>query len=66
MIKTKDAIPTPTLSVGVLYSEDDRVMIIVSDIERYNDRDEATYMVILKSTVIAKKVYGKIKLRSLR
>jgi len=66
IVKPKDAIPIPTLSVGVLYSEDDRVMIIVSDIERYNDRDESTYMVILKSTIVARKDFGKIKLRALR
>jgi hypothetical protein len=66
ILKPSQVIPTPTLSVGILYDEDDRVMIIVSDIERYDDRDEATFMAILKSTVVATKTFGKVKLRSLR
>lgn len=66
VVKPKDAIPVPTLTIGALYDEDDKVMIVISNIERYQHSDEATYMVILKSTVVAKKEYGKIKLRSLR
>lgn len=60
------AFKTPTLTVGILFKEDSKAIIILSDIERYEDRDEATYTVILKGTVVAIKSFGKIKLKSLR
>lgn len=64
--KPSDAFKAPTLTVGILFREDDKALTVLSDIERYDDRDEATYTVILKSTVVAIKSFGKIKLKSLR
>jgi hypothetical protein len=64
--KPSDAFVMPTLSVGILYKEDDKALILMSDIERYEDRDEASYTVILKSTIINRKIFGSLKLKSLR
>jgi len=64
--KPSSAFVMPTLSVGILYKEDGKALILVSDIERYEDRDEASYTVILKSTIVNRKVFGNIKLKSLR
>lgn len=63
--KPSDAFVKPTLTIGILYKEDDKAIIVISDIERYNDSTEATYTVILKSTIVGIKKFGKIKLRSL-
>ena len=60
------AFSKPVLSAGILYKEDKKAVIVISDIERYDEHDEASYTVILKSAIVATKVYGKIKIKSLR
>lgn len=57
---------TPVLTAGILYKEDKKAIIVVSDIERYQEYDDTSYTVILKSAIVATKVFGKIKLKSLR
>ena len=57
-----DLFEHPILSVGILYKETPKSIIIVHDIERYEDRDDSTYTAILKSTIVSMKKYGKIKL----
>lgn len=66
MLKNPHDALTPTLSVGILYKETDKVLVLVSDIERYSEHDDATYTIILKSSVVSVKEYDKIKLRKLR
>lgn len=66
MVKNPDEFLKPTLTVGILYKETDKSLILVSDIERYSSRDDATYFIILKSTIISRKDYGKIKLAKIR
>jgi UDP-3-O-acyl-N-acetylglucosamine deacetylase len=56
----------PVLSAGILYKEDKKAIIVISDIERYDEHDEASYTVILKSAIVATRVFGKIKIESLR
>jgi hypothetical protein len=56
----------PTLSIGVLLKETPKSILVVSDIERYDDRDEGTYMVILKNSILGIKKYGTIQIENLR
>ncbi len=57
-----DVFERPMLSVGILFEETDKSILLVSDFERYEDRDDATYMVILKNTIVGTKRYGTIEL----
>lgn len=52
----------PMMSVGILLKETEKSVLLVSDLERYSDRDDATYMVILKNTILAMQRYGNIEL----
>ena len=52
-----------TLSVGIILEETKKCILLVSDIERTQDKDDATYLIILKSTIESIKKYGKIKLK---
>ena len=60
------AFKTPVLTAGILYKQDKKAVIVVSDIERYQEYDDTSYTVILKNAIIATKVFGKIKIKSLR
>ena len=55
-----------TLSVGILYKETQKSITLVNSIERYDDRDDACYTIILRSTIEAMQEYGKIELENLR
>jgi hypothetical protein len=57
---------TPTLSVGLIIEETDKALVLAHDIEKYTERDDLTYTVILKNAVVGKKVYGKIKIEEPR
>lgn len=65
-INPDDLFSYPTLSVGLILGETEKALVLVHDIERFDDRDDSTYTVILKSTVVGKKVYGKIELDEIR
>lgn len=56
----------PTLTIGVLISETKKTMLVAHDIERYEDRDDSSYTVILKKAVVSRKGYGKISLDKIR
>jgi hypothetical protein len=57
----------PTLTVGILMSETEKTLLIAHDIERYEDRDESSYTVILKATIVGgPKKYGTIELDGIR
>jgi hypothetical protein len=66
LIKKASKIITPTLTVGFLFKETKHSLIIVSNLEKYKDRDEANFIVVLKGGVRGIKRYGKIKLRKIR
>lgn len=57
---------TPTLSVGLIIEETDKALVLAHDIEKYNERDDLTYTVILKNAVVGKKIYGQIQLEEPR
>ena len=53
----------PTLSVGIVFKETDKLLVLVTDIERFRfQEDNANFMMIFKSTILNRKKYGKIKL----
>jgi hypothetical protein len=55
-----------TLSVGILYQETPKAITLVNSVERYDDRDDASYTIILRSTIQAIQEYGEIELYTLR
>jgi len=52
----------PTLTIGALIRKTRNSITILSELEHYGDRDEGSYVIILKSTVIQIKEYGEIEL----
>lgn len=64
--KNPDSLIIPVLTVGIILDETDDVLVIASDIEKYLDRDDVSYTVIIKSTIKGIKIYGKIKIRKPR
>lgn len=66
LLKSPDMALIPTLTVGFLFKETKEVVLIVSNLERYPDRDEANYLVILKSCIKGMKKYGSIELKKIR
>jgi hypothetical protein len=66
LVKDPNSVLTPTLTIGFLFKETKNALVVVSNIERYHDRDDANYLVILKGCVQGIKKYGKIKVRKIR
>lgn len=66
LIRNPRTVITPTLTIGFLYKETKDALIIVSNVERYSERDDVNYLVILKGCVQGIKRYGKIKLKKIR
>jgi len=64
--KNPDEEIRPTLSVGIIVNETDKVVVLASDIERYATRDDLNYMIIIKSAIVGRKTYGTIKMRKPR
>jgi hypothetical protein len=64
--KNPEKFITSVLSVGVVLEETEKVLVLVSEIERYDERDDASYIVILKSTILNRKTFGTLKLRKPR
>lgn len=65
MVDDPDNAINPTLSVGILYKQTKKSYVIVSDIERYTDRDDATYTIIRKP-IVSMMVFGEIDVAPLR
>lgn len=64
--KDPDNFLSPVLSVGIIVKETKKVLVLVHDIERWDDQDDLSYTVILKSTIVGRKEYGRIKLKKPR
>jgi hypothetical protein len=56
----------PSLSIGFIFKETAKMIILVSTLERYDDRDEADFIVILKGCIVSIKEYGTIALAKLK
>jgi hypothetical protein len=57
---------TPTLTLGLLWKETKGYVVIISNVERYRDRDDANYIIILKGCIRGIRRYGKLKVGKLR
>lgn len=55
----------PTLSIGLVFKETENEIVLISSLERYANRDEADFMIILKGTILSMKEYGTIELRKI-
>lgn len=61
-----DGLMTPVMSVGIIVEESDKSVLLVHDIERYQDRDDCTYTRILKGTIVGRKNFGTIEIEEPR
>lgn len=62
-----DELIIPTLSIGFLYKETERFIVLVSDVERTEYIDACNFTVILKAALIGPlKEYGTIEVTELR
>lgn len=64
--KNPDNLIIPVLSVGIILEETEKVIVLASCIERYAERDDVSYLVILKSTILSTKNFGILKLKKPR
>lgn len=64
--RNPDDILTTTLSIGIIYKETDKTLVLINSIEAYEDRDDVSYTGIIKSTIQSIKEYGVIELENLR
>jgi hypothetical protein len=62
LLKHPDEVIKPTLTIGFIYKNTKKTLTVVSDLERYLDHTDASYMIILKSTIRSIKEYGTIEL----
>jgi len=65
MVKNPDDGITTDLSVGILYRETPKTLVLVNNVEVYSDRNDSCYTLILKSAILAIKEYGEIELADL-
>ena len=61
-----DGLINPTLTVGILFRKSKKTFLVIHDIERYHEHDDASFTVILRNAIVSKKKYGMIKLSKLR
>lgn len=66
LVSDPESLIFPTISFGVLIKKTKKLLVLVSDIERYEEADDATYTVIFRSTVTGIKEYGEIDIDNLR
>lgn len=56
----------PSLTIGILYKKTGKFIVVAQNIERYEDRDEADFMIIYSSAILGIQEYGKIQIDKLR
>lgn len=56
----------PSLTLGLLYKKTKKYIIVVSNIDRYEEGDQADFIVIFKDAILSTKEYGTIKINRLR
>lgn len=56
----------PSLTVGLLYKNTERFIIVIYNLERYDSTDEADFMLIFSDSIISIQEHGTIKLKKLR
>lgn len=66
MVRDPDTSILPTLSVGIIYKSTKKSYVLISDIEKYTNRDDITFTIIRKAAVVGLQKYGEIELETLR
>jgi hypothetical protein len=66
MVKNPEKAISPTLSVGIVYKETKNTITLVSEIERYEEHDDTSFLIILKNSIISSRDYGVIELKKIR
>lgn len=66
LTRNPDEFVTLVLSVGIIIKETEKVLVLVSEIERYDERDDVSYIVIIKSAIVSREVYGTISINKPR
>lgn len=56
----------PSLTLGLLYKETSKYIILIHHLERYAEGDVADWTVIYKNAIISTKTYDTMKLRKIR
>jgi len=56
----------PSLTVGLLYKKTKKYIIVVHHLDRYDNHDDADFMIIYRDAIIGMKEYGSIKINKLR
>lgn len=62
LTRNPDEVLKPTLTIGFIYKQTKKTLTVVSDVESYTDRKDASYVVILRQAIRSIKEYGTIKL----
>lgn len=62
LVNDPDEVLKPTLTIGFIYKKTKKTLTVVSDVESYTDRKDASYTVILRDTIRSIKEYGTIEL----
>ena len=65
-VNMEDIFLKPTLTIGAIIKKTPKMLVVLSDLERYADRDEGTYMIILRPNIVSIKEYGKIEIENIR
>ena len=61
-----DTFIIPTLSVGIILKETKKTITLISEIERYDDRDDSSFTIIFKNAILGRRKYGSIKLDNIK
>jgi len=64
--KNPESTIIPTLSIGIVIQETEKVVVLANQWERYTNADDFKFLVLLKPAIIERKTYGTIKLRKPR
>lgn len=56
----------PTITFGVIVKKTKRTILVVHDIERYLDKDDASYTLIFRANIEGIKEFGEIEIDNLR
>jgi hypothetical protein len=56
----------PSLTIGLLYKKTKKFIIVAYNIDRYEEIDEADFIVIFSDSILSLQEHGRIKLRKLR
>lgn len=56
----------PSLTIGFLYKQTKRYIVVASHVERYDHTDDVDFTVILRGSILGIKEYGTVTINNLR